>query len=45
MSEYTVGTKMENWEETLSGFMPVSSRGFGSVIEISFLRLFLFQNC
>lgn len=33
MSECTVGTKMENWEETFSRFTPVSSRRFGRVRE------------
>lgn len=31
---------MEDGEGTLSGFTPVSSRGFGRVIEISFIRFF-----
>lgn len=40
MSEYTVGMKMENWEEWLSGFTPISSRVFGRVIEKISLRHF-----
>lgn len=41
MSEDTIGTKIETWEERLPGLMPVSSREFGRIIQICSLRLFL----